>query len=99
MRLLGILLLLSTIAGYLKGEFWSDNKFDRKERAPYHFDDLMSGRSFNEILANMVHTDHSVPIIRDHFWEARQMVQTQNDLMSKIFIPSWINCLDESMSI
>mmetsp|Transcript_7125 Transcript_7125/g.8192 ORF Transcript_7125/g.8192 Transcript_7125/m.8192 type:complete len:167 (+) Transcript_7125:678-1178(+) len=96
---LGIWLLLSTIAGYSKGKFWSDNKFDQKEGEPYRFNDLMSGRRFDGILANMVYTDHSAPIFCDRFWEARQIIQEWNDWMSKNFIPSWINCLDKSMSI
>ena len=92
-------LLLLIIKWYSKGEFWFDNKVDQKEGAPYCFNDLMSGRRFDKILANIVYTNYSAPSFCNCFWEARQMVQAWNDVMSKILIPIWINCLDESMSI
>ena len=99
LRWLGILLLLSTIAGFKRSEFWCSKEIDRRKGAPYRFNDLMSGRRFEEILQNLVYTDEEPPSYKDRFWEARQMVRVWNEWMAENFIPSWINCLDESMSI
>ena len=35
----------------------------------------------------------------DRFWQIRQLVQAWKDNMRDRFMPSWISCLDESMSV
>ena len=35
----------------------------------------------------------------DKFWEVRELINTWNTNMFKHYIPSWICCLDESVSI
>ena len=59
----------------------------------------MSGRRFEEILQNLVFTDEEPPPYKDRFWEAQQRVRVWNEWMAENFVPGWINCLDESMSI
>ena len=99
LRWLGIWLLLSTIGGFRRSDFWCSKSIDRRKGAPYRFNDLMSGRRFEEILQNLVFTDEEPPPYKDRFWEARQMVRVWNEWMAENFVPGWINCLDESMSI
>jgi len=69
LRWLGIWLLLATMNGFGREEFWSEKPVDRRSGAPYRFNDLMSGRRFNEILANLCYTDREAPPFRDRFWE------------------------------
>ena len=61
LRWLGILLLLSTIGGFKRSDFWCSKGIDRRKGAPYRFNDLMSGRRFEEILQNLVYTDEDPP--------------------------------------
>ena len=39
------------------------------------------------------------PTFCDRFHEARQIIKAWNDNMAEVFLPSWISCLDESISI
>ena len=71
----------------------------RDNGAPFRVNDLMSGRRFEEIIKNLTFTDAQPPSFKDRFWEVRDMIKAWNDNMSKKFVPSWINCLDESMSV
>eukprot|EP00957_Ditylum_brightwellii_P102193 7790086-Ditylum_brightwellii.AAC.1 len=59
----------------------------------------MSGTRFEEILSGLSFTDLKRPSYKDRFWEVQQMVQAWNNHMKENFYPSWISCLDESMSI
>ena len=54
---------------------------------------------FESILMALTFTDIEPPSFVDHFWEVRQMISEWNINMKNVFIPSWISCLDESMSI
>ena len=40
---------------------------------------------------------HGFPSKRDKFHEVREIIATFNEHMKKVFIPSWVSCLDESM--
>ena len=44
-------------------------------------------------------TNVARPQYRDPFWEIQQLIASWNAHMRESFSPSWINCLDESMSI
>ena len=44
-------------------------------------------------------TNHPAPAYTDRFWEVRQMMEEWRWNMKEFFYPSWILCLDESMSI
>ena len=43
-------------------------------------------------------TDRKEPPYADKFWEVRQLIDEWNKNMEQNFSPSWISCLDESMS-
>ena len=84
---------------FARGEFWSERTIDRKEGVLYRFNELMSGWRFQEILRNLCFTDREPPTYHNRFWEVRQMIEVWNSWMAENFVSSWINCLDESMSI
>ena len=44
-------------------------------------------------------TDRPAPAYTDRFWEVRQMMEEWRRNMKEFFYPSWILCLDKSMSI
>ena len=79
-------------------EFWSSKAIDAFEGTPYRFNDFMSRPRFEAILAALQFTDRKPPSCNDRFWEVRQMIDKWNSNMRYKFSPSWISCLDESMS-
>ena len=98
-RWIGVWLFLATISGFKRADFWSMNPVDRLVGAPYRVNDIMSGRRFNAILKAISYTNEEPPHFQDKFWEVRQMLKVWNDHMKENFVPSWISCLDESISI
>ena len=59
----------------------------------------MSRNRFNVILQALQFTTNEPPRYLDRFWRVRPIIQEWNDNMRKIFVPSWVCCLDESMSL
>ena len=98
LRWLGIWLLMSTINGPDRGAFWSLVDVDRFRGAPWRLNDLMSRKRFDAILKSIFYTDRNKPQYTDKFWEVRQIVDAFNKNMTQQFTPSWVSCLDESMS-
>ena len=96
---LGIWLLLATVIGPQRREFWSVKPVDPFDGAPFRVSHIMSRNRFEEILRALTFTVHQPPMFKDGFWFVREIIQGWNDNMAKIFIPSWVSCLDESMSI
>ena len=96
---IGIILFMSTVNGNKKKDFWSNNPISMKQGAPYRFHQWMSRRRFDEINHHLQFTDNDPPSFVDKFWEVRQMIAMWNTNMSEVFLPGWICCLDESMSI
>ena len=99
MRWIGIWLLLSTLSGYRRSDFWSMKPIELYEGAPYRLNDLMTLARFESILKALTLTKETAPPYKDRFWEVREMIQSWNEHMQKKFVPSWVSCLDESMSI
>ena len=79
-------------------EFWSSKAIDAFEGVPFRFNDFMSRNRFENILAALTITDRNAPVFVDRFWEVRQVLSEWNGNMKLRFSPSWISCLDESMS-
>ena len=71
----------------------TDVHFGRRKKSMY-----MSRRRFELILYNLRYTKDDPPQYKDHFWEVRWMLQEWNKNMGTDFSPSWINCIDKSMS-
>ena len=73
-------------------------KVDVFDGAPFRVTPYMSRRQFKLILYNLGYTKDDPPQYKDRFWEVRWMLQEWNKNMGMNFSPSWINCIDESMS-
>jgi hypothetical protein len=99
MRFIGILLFMSTVSGFSRREFWSSSPIDIEAGAPYRFNQWMSLRRFEMIYYNLQVTQEDAPDYVDKFWEVREMIELWNANMKRVYVPSWISCLDESMSI
>ena len=72
---------------------------DLDSGASFRVNDLMPGRRFEEIIQHLTFINSQLSSFIDRFWEVRDMIKAWNDNMSKKFVPSWINCLNESMSV
>ena len=67
--------------------------------APYHFNNLMSQHHFDSLVAALQYMDQPMPAFLDHFFHTCQLIEAWNHHMANKFSPSWVNCLDESMSM
>eukprot|EP00804_Cyclotella_cryptica_P020321 CCRYP_014042-RA/>CCRYP_014042-RA protein AED:0.41 eAED:0.46 QI:0/-1/0/1/-1/1/1/0/310 len=86
--------------GYKKMDYWSTLPFDeRTYPCPYNFRKYMSLKRFDAITAALAFTDANKPTYRDNFWEVWQLIAKWNKNMADAFSPSWILCLNKSMSI
>ena len=99
LRWIGVCLLLSTLSGYKRSDFWSMNPIDMFSGAPYRFHEFMSSTRFELIMTSLTFTKDPTSAYKDRFWQVRKMIEAWNKHMSENFIPSWASCLDESMSI
>ena len=100
LRYIGLWLLMATCAGFNHDEFWSGRKRDERTRpCPYNFRQFMSHRRFDAITRCLRFTSAKAPSYPDRIWEVRQMISEWNWNMARSFVPGWILCLDESMSI
>ena len=52
---------------------------------------------FEDILINLSDTDENAPAYNDKFLYMRQMEDAWNVNMTKVFEPTWVSVLDESM--
>ncbi|KAL7578819.1 hypothetical protein ACA910_016040 [Epithemia clementina (nom. ined.)] len=99
LRWMGLWLLMSTMLGPQRHEFWSVSPIDAFDGATLRLGIWMSRNRFDEILAALQFTDRAPPTFRDKFWEVRQMLEAWQENMNKMFYPGYVNCLDESMSV
>ena len=98
LRWLGLWFLMATITGPDRSDFWSLGEVDCFVGAPMLLGHLMSRKRFEAILKALSYTSRQRPAFWDRFWEGRQMLDAWNTNMMEQFTPSWVNCLDESMS-
>lgn len=59
----------------------------------------MSDKMFEKTHQVLVYTNVEAPNYKDRFWKVRKLISEWNKNMDEIFTPSWVSCLDESMSI
>ena len=98
-KYLGLWFLLSTVShGCSRRSFWDDNPPSEWSGAPFRFNKYMSYNRFESITNALRYTDTPSPEYTDKFAEVRDIIHAWNEHMKKIFIPSWMSCLDESMS-
>jgi hypothetical protein len=98
LRFLGLFLYMSTLSGYRRSDYWSSKPISMLEGAPYPFNNFMTFKRFEAILLALTYTNEPPPAYRDKFWEVCQIITAWNTNMAEIFMPSWVSCLDESMS-
>ena len=95
---IGLWILMSTVDGSDRRGFWSNKDINIYEGAPFRLTSFMSRNHFEEILNCISYTSNNPPETLDRFWEVRELIDAWNKNMGEMFIPSWINTIDESMS-
>jgi hypothetical protein len=98
LRFLGLWLYMGTLKGFRRSDYWSSKPISMYEGAPYRFIEYMTLKRFEAILLALTYTNKTSPTYKDRFWEVRQVISEWNRNMAEIFTPSWVSCLDESMS-
>jgi len=79
--------------------WWSTKPVDMFSGAPFRFNGFMTYSRFREIMSAIRYTDKPMPLLfNDPFHEVRQMIDAFNDYYATEYTPSWLNCIDESMS-
>ena len=89
---------MSTRDGSNRCSFWSLKKIDMFDGSGFHLTELMSGNHFEAILSVLSYVDHDPPVLLDHFWEVRWLIDAWNQNIAENFLASWINVIDKSMS-
>ena len=95
---LGLWFLMSTINGPDRPGFWSMGEVDCFIGALLRLGSFMSRKQFEVILKALAITARQPPALRDGFWEVQEILEAWNANMTEQFTPSWVSCLDESMS-
>jgi hypothetical protein len=99
LRFLGLLLLMSTVlTGYDRRSWFEDSEPSPSGGAPFRIQKYMSRHCFETILSALRYTNKPFPQFRDKFHQTRALIGAWNEHMKEVFIPSWMSCLDESMS-
>jgi hypothetical protein len=97
-RFLGCILFMSCFSGVDRTDFFSSDPITMEKGAPYRLTQFMAGYRFQQIMSCLTVTTNK-PNQGDRFWEARELIDKWNRNMQETYIPSWVSCLDESMSI
>jgi hypothetical protein len=79
--------------------WWSLHPIDMFDGAPFRLNAYMSRNRFCEIMQALQYTDKAEPLFFiDQFHEVRQMIDSFNNHYKNRYWPSWLSCIDESMS-
>ena len=79
--------------------WWSTKPIDMFCGAPFRLNAFITYTRFRDIMAAIRYTNKDVPILfTDKFHEVRQMIDAFNNHYTNEYTPSWLNCIDESMS-
>ena len=98
LRWIGLWTMMSTVAGTDCHSFWSTRDIKIFSGCFFTLSTYMSRTRFELILQHIKYTKLDPPTYKDRFWEVREMLDEWNKNMATNFVPSWINCIDESMS-
>ena len=90
---------MATINSPAHPGFWSMGEVDCFIGAPVRLGSFMSRKLFEVILKALAITARQPPAFRDCFWEVQAIIEAWNANMTEQFTPSWVSCLDESMSL
>ncbi|KAL3810770.1 LOW QUALITY PROTEIN: hypothetical protein ACHAXA_001595, partial [Cyclostephanos tholiformis] len=83
--------------------WWSKEAISPYSGAPFRLNNAMSFTRYLEIIAALRFTDARTPTVErdgyeDRFHEVRKLIDEFNNHYAHSYNPSWLNCLDESMS-
>lgn len=98
LKFLGLRFLMATVQGPQYREYWSEKPISMFVGAPFRIFDFMSRARFDIIVKALRYTNEEPPDQIDRFWEVRSLLKAWNSNMETNFSPSWISCLDESLS-
>ena len=70
----------------------------RFQGAPFTLNDLMTESRFDFITRNLIFNMEQNPTYKDPFFPIRTLISKWNENLKSLFKPSWLVCLDESMS-
>jgi hypothetical protein len=98
LRFLGCIFFMSCFSGVDRTDFFSSEPVSLEAGAPYRLTQFMAGYRFQQIMSCLTITT-SKPTQTDRFWEMRNLIAAWNQNMQDRYVPSWVSCLDESMSI
>ncbi len=100
LQFIGLLFFMATVSSFLRSDYWSTKDFDeRRNSGPFNFFTLMSKQRFDIINHKLCFTSKTASNYTNQIWEVFKMIQEWNKQMASVFCPSWILCLDKSMSI
>lgn len=83
---------------FSSSRIWNTLPVSHFKGAPFRLGEYMDRNRFEEILKAIRYTNMTTNR-PDKFFEVRQLQDEWNKNMTKNFIPSWVSCLDESMSM
>ena len=95
---LGLWFLIATINGPDKVEFWSMGEVDYFVGALTRLGSYMSRKCFKSILKVLSITLQERQAFMECFWEVCEILKAWNSNMVEQFTPTWVICLDKSMS-
>ena len=75
LRWIGLWMLMGTLIGPQRNEFWATHTINAFHGAPLRLGIWMSRKRFDAILSALSFTDATPPMYLDKFWEIRQMVE------------------------
>lgn len=78
--------------------WWSSKPISMRDGAPFRLNEFISLRRYNDLTSAIRYTDKPPPDFVDRFYDVRQMIDAFNQHYAEEYIPSWLNCLDESMN-
>ena len=78
--------------------WWSKKPISMWEGAPHWLNDFITRDRFEEISRSLRLMDRPNPPVKDGFFLMRQLQESFNFYYEKNYLPSWLSCLDESMS-
>ncbi|KAL7463510.1 hypothetical protein ACHAXS_003872 [Conticribra weissflogii] len=79
-------------------EWWLAKPICKRSGAPFQLTKYIKKSRFLQITTAITYTDKDPPPFQDKFYDVRQLLDAFNLHYEQNYIPSWMNCLDESMS-
>ena len=94
-----VMVFMATLSGFPRRDYFSVQEINNIGGGPYRLNCWMSGRHFGATLIDLIYTKKGQPLSRDKFWEGRDVISVWKKNMKDCFSPSYMPCLDESISI